>query len=103
MRKRLLCVGRTEGRTAVMDAGTILEVTRKLIGATEPYGDSAIDHERTENVDKLIYVIDELLYDLEKVAVNKDRHEGSMREMGQKAHKAMEDFWSWINAYLEGE
>ncbi len=84
----------------MIDAGTILEVTRNLIGETEPYGDSGIDRERTKNVDKLIYVLDELLYDLEKVAVNKDRHEGSMREMGKKAHKAMEDFWSWINAYL---
>lgn len=87
----------------MIDAGTICEVTKKLIGATEPYGDSGIDRERTENVDKLIYVIDELLYDLEKVAVNKDRYEGSMRMMGKKAHKAMEDFWSWINAYLGGE
>lgn len=86
-----------------MDAETILEVTRKIIGETEPYGDSAIDRERTENVDNLIYVIDELLYDLEKVAANKDRHEGSMRIMGEKAHGAMEDIWSWLNAYLGGE
>ncbi len=84
----------------MIDAVTIFEVTRNLIGETEPYGDSAIDRERTKNVDKLIYIIDELLYDLEKVAVNKDRYEGSMRAMGKKAHKAMEDFWSWINAYL---
>ncbi len=85
----------------MIDAGTILEVTRNLIGETEPYGDSAIDRDRTVNVDKLIYVIDELLYDLEKVAVNKDRHEGSMREMGKKAHNALEGFRSWINEYLE--
>jgi len=55
----------------MIDAGTILEVTRNLIGATEPYGDSAIDRERTQNLDKLIYIVDELLYDVEKVAVNK--------------------------------
>lgn len=87
----------------MIDAGTILEVTRKLIGATEPYGDSGIDRQRTENVDKLIYVIDELLYDLEKVAVNKDCHEGSMRMMGEKAHKALNDYWSWIEAYMRGK
>lgn len=52
----------------MIDAGTILEVTRNLIGATEPYGDSAIDRERTQNLDKLIYIVDELLYDVEKVA-----------------------------------
>ena len=87
----------------MIDAGTILEVTRNLIGATEPYGDSAIDRERTQNLDKLIYIVDELLYDVEKVAVNKDRHEGSMRMMGEKAHKALNDWWSWIEAYMRGE
>ena len=83
-----------------MDASTILKVTRTLIGETEPYGDSEIDRMRTENLEKLIYVMDELLYDVEKVAVNKDRHEGSVRVMGEKAHKALNDWWSWINAYL---
>ena len=86
-----------------MDASTILKVAQTLIGETEPYGDSSIDRERTQNLDKLIYVVDELLYDVEKVAVNKDRHEGSMRVMGEKAHKALNDWWSWIDAYLRGE
>ena len=85
----------------MIDAGVIVEVARKLIGATEPYGDSAIDRERTENLDKLIYVVEELLSDVEKVAYNKDRHEGSMRMMGEKAHKALSDWWSWIDAYLD--
>lgn len=84
-----------------MDASAILEVTRTLIGETEPYGDSAIDRERTENLDKLIYVVDELLYDVEKAAVNKDRHEGSMRMMGEKAHKALSAWWLWIEDYLK--
>lgn len=87
----------------MIESETIVEVTRKLIGATEPYGDSGIDRERTENLDELIYVVEELVSDIEKVAVNKDRHEGSMRMMGEKAHKAMEDLWSWIEAYLVDE
>jgi len=84
-----------------MDASAILEVTRTLIGETEPYGDSAIDRERTENLDKLIYVVDELLYDVERTAVCKDRYEGSMRMMGKKAHKALSDWWLWIEDYLK--
>ena len=87
----------------MIDAGTILEVTRNLIGETEPYGDSGIDRERTQNLEKLIYIIDGLLYDVEKVAFNKDRQEGSMRMMGEKAHKALNDYWSWIEGYLRGE
>lgn len=86
-----------------MDASTILEVTRTLIGKTEPYGDSDIDRIRTANLEKLIFVVDELLYDVEKAAVNKCRHEGSMRMMGEKAHKALNDWWSWIDAYLREE
>lgn len=86
-----------------MDASTILEVTRTLIGKTEPYGDSDIDRIRTANLEKLIFVVDELLYDVEKAAVNKYRHEGSMRMMGEKAHKALNDWWSWIDAYLREE
>ena len=87
----------------MIDASTILAVTRNLIGETEPYGDSAIDRERMKNLDKLIYVIDELLYDVEKVAVNKDRHECSMRVMGEKAHDVLDEWWSWIDGYLRGD
>ena len=87
----------------MIDANTIVEVIRNLIGETEPYGDSAIDRERTENLDKLIYVVDELLCDVEKVAINKYRHEGSMQMMGKKAHKAMNDWCRWIDAYLRGD
>ena len=84
-----------------MDASAILEVTRTLIGATEPYGDSGIDRKRTENLDKLIYVVEELLYDVIKAAVCKDRYEGSMWMMGEKAYTALNDWWGWIDEYLE--
>lgn len=87
----------------MIDANTILKVTRNLIGEIEPYGDSLIDMERTKNLDKLIQVVEELVLDLEKVAVNKERHEGSMRIMGEKAYMAMKDLWSWIEAYLADE
>ena len=87
----------------MIDAGTILEVIRNLIGNTEPYGDSAIDRERTKNLDKLIYIVDELLYDVEKVAKNKDRYEGSMRMMGEKAQEALNDYRREINVYLHLE
>ena len=86
-----------------MNASTILKVTRTLIGETEPCGDSAIDRNCMVNLEKLIYVVDELLYDVEKCAVNKDRHEGSVRVMGEKAHKALTGWWSWIDAYLREE
>ena len=84
-----------------IDAGEILKVTRKLIGETEPCGDSAIDRKRASNFDKLIYVMDELLRDVEKVAVCKERHEGSMRVMGEKADRALVDWHAYIEEYFD--
>ena len=84
-----------------LDANTILKVIQTLIGETEPCGDSVTDGERMENLIKLIYVVDELLYDVEKVAINKDRHEGSMCAMGKKAHEALNYWRCWIERYIE--
>lgn len=87
-----------------MDASTILEVTQKLIGATEPYGDSAIDCKRIQNLDTLIHVIDALLDDVLEAANYRDRHERSMRDIGRKAHKALQEWRNWIDSYMrEGD
>ena len=86
-----------------IDAGTILEVTRTLIGETEPSGDSAVDNRRARNLEKLIYVVDELLRDVEKAAVHKNRLEGSMKDMGEKADKALSDWHDYIEEYYEEE
>ena len=89
---------------ADIDAGVILKVTRTMIGETEPCGDSWINRKRTENLNKLIIVVDELLYDIEKAALCKDHYEDSMRIMGEKAHNAINEWWKWMDEYLrEGE
>lgn len=83
-----------------INADTILAVVRKLIGNTEPCGDSAIDSKRTQNLDNLISVMDGLLRDVEKVAVHKERYEGSMKTMGEKADKALTDWHAYIEEYF---
>lgn len=83
-----------------IDADTILAVVRKLIGNTEPYGDSAIDCNRAENLDNLIHVIDGLLRDVEEVAVYKERNEFSMQTMGKKADEALTDWHAYIEEYF---
>ena len=83
-----------------INADTILAVVRKLIGNTEPYGDSAIDCNRTENLDNLIHVIDGLLRDVEEVAVYKERNEFSMQTMGKKADEALTDWHAYIEEYF---
>lgn len=87
-----------------MDASTILEVTQKLIGATEPYGDSAVDCKRIQNLDTLIHVIDALLDDVREAANYRDCYQGSMRDMGMKAYKALQEWRNWIDSYMrEGD
>ena len=89
-----------------IEAGAILSVTRELIGETEPCGDSAIDSERMKNLDKLIYVVDELLRDVVKsAAIGKDRIEGSMKGIGEKAYVELIEWHDYIENYfdLKGE
>lgn len=87
----------------MIDAKTITDVTKNLIGEVEPYGSSEIDRVRKDNLEKLIYVVGRLLYEVETVAYYKHRIEGSMRIMGERADKALNGWWYWIDAYLEEE
>ena len=88
-----------------IEAGVILSVTRELIGETEPYGDSAIDSKRMKNLDKLIYVVDELLRDVIKTAAIEGRIEGSMKDISDKAYREVIDWHDFIEDYfdLKGE
>ena len=89
-----------------IEAGVILSVARELIGETEPSGDSAIDSKRMKNLDKLIYVVDELLRDVvETAAIGRERTEGSMRSIGEKAYKEVIEWHDYIENYfdLKGE
>ena len=88
-----------------IEAGVILSVTRELIGETEPCGDSAIDSERMKNLDKLIFVVDELLRVVKTAAIGKDRIEGSMKDIGEKAYTELIEWHDYIENYfdLKGE
>lgn len=80
---------------------SLIVAVRKAFEALELFGNS--EQLPSAQPDPLIYIVDELLYDVEKVAVNKDRHEGSMRMMDEKAHNALAGWQSWIGDYLRGE
>ena len=89
-----------------IEAGVILSVTRELIGNTEPCGDSAIDCKRMQNLEKLIYVVDELLRDvLEAAAIGQNRIEWSTKKIGDKAYTELIEWHDYIENYfdLKGE
>lgn len=85
-----------------MDDTTVLEVTRTLIGEIEPCGDSVIDMKRSENLNVMLDVIDGLLEDVEKVAINKNRSEYSIQMMGKGAYTAL-GLWRKRLAKIEGK
>ena len=63
-----------------MNASGIIEVTKILIGETEPYGSSHVDTIRFDNQEKLIELTNELLDILIKNSKCKDRSEYSMQK-----------------------
>jgi len=64
----------------------IEDVVRKLVGPIEPIGETNTDNERFENLKVMTDVVDSLLSDIDRVAMNnKDRVEYSRKRAGQYA------------------
>lgn len=64
------------------------EIVEKLVGNITPAGKSHIDTKRLENLKVMCNLVDELLYEINYVAIsNEDRYESSMKEMGEYASK----------------
>ena len=74
-----------------MDNKTILEVLSRLIGYTEPAGDSKIDKTRDVNNSALIYITYKCVEQLIENAKNKDSRLYSAEKIGQ------DSFWALNN------
>lgn len=80
---------------------TIYDVVCKLIGCIDPAGATHIDTGRLDNLKKMIYLVEMLLFDINSVArYNKDRQEFSMKEAGTVADKFMKEV---IEIYEEAD
>jgi len=78
----------------------IIDVVIKPIGPVEPAGESNTDSKRFENLKCLTGLVDDLLFDLHKIArENKDRGEYSMSKSG----KFCNDFLIYIKNEYRGE
>ena len=64
---------------------TIQDVVRELVGPIKPVGESNTDERRFENLKAMTELVDALLTDIDSVATNKGRAEGSMNKAGQFA------------------
>jgi len=65
----------------------IKEIVQKLVGSITPAGESHLDTKRSENLKIMCGLIEDLVYEVNFVARDKDRYEASMKEMGVYAQK----------------
>jgi hypothetical protein len=60
----------------------VLAVVRKLIGPVDPVGETHTDDARYTNLKNLAELVSALVYDMDRVAMHRDRPEASMRRAG---------------------
>ena len=76
---------------------TNYDVVKKLIGKTEPIGESNQDSQRYENLLELIILTSQLIRDIRSAADFSDRQEFSMKKIGDRANKGLQELLSEIS------
>lgn len=74
----------------------IIKVIDNLVGPTEPYGDSAIDLSRKENLKTLVDITDWCLDKLYVAATYSESNYNSQKVNGLMAKGVLEDINKWI-------
>lgn len=67
------------------------QIVQKLVGSISPSGESHLDTKRLENLKIMCDLIEDLVYEVNYVAREKDRYEASMKEMGVYAQKFLDN------------
>ena len=70
-----------------LSGSEIIKVVDCMIGATEAYGDSYIDHDRLNNQKKLEELAEWVIAELCRNTKYTSRYEYSMKEIGEDARK----------------
>lgn len=68
-----------------LSGSEIIRVVDELIGATEPYGSTNIDHDRLNNQQKLKELAEWVIAELCRNTKYTSRYEYSMKEIGEDA------------------
>jgi len=76
---------------------TNTDVIKKLVGDVQPYGATHIDDERFDNLKEMCSVVGDLIAEIKKVSECKNRHEYSMKIMGEYADIALNDIKDYIS------
>ena len=83
-----------------MEANTIIEVTKALIGVTEPVGDTFKDRMSFENQQNLIELTDNCVDILINNYKYKDRQEYAAERIGLSAIEALKNLKEKISKYV---
>lgn len=82
----------------------IADIVMELTGEVEPYGDSYIDSERSDNLLRLQNVVDILLEEIMNCADYRERPEWSMKNIADTADNWLEEKKVWLEElYKEQE
>ena len=65
----------------------ISKVVMALIGKVHPIGDSAYDEKALENLEKMLFVADDLIDEIQVIAKKSESHLASIERAGKKADK----------------
>ena len=74
------------------------EIVKKLIGEIRPVGESHIDTTRFENLERMVRLVDSLLFDINAIVPSKDHPAYSMSKAGKYAQIFIKDV---TDAYCE--
>ena len=79
----------------------IIKVLDTLIGPTEAIGDSAADHAIEHNLMILIDIVNWCLDGVSDSASTRHRFEGSMRDVGERAFAALDEWRNWLDERIK--
>lgn len=85
-----------------LTASMIYMVVDALIGEVEPYGDTRIDSDRIENLDRLIELVSMLLDSIQIQCVYLGRPEASISEIAEKAYNYIQDLNEQTSDWIDG-
>jgi hypothetical protein len=72
----------------------IYDIVKKLIGNVVPIGDTNKDLQRYKNLEETIFLIEQLLQDINSVSSNKDCQEYSKAIAGKKAEQFLNELFN---------
>ncbi len=84
-----------------MDSKEIIKLLEILIGGTEAVGDSSVDDKVDKNLMKLIDITNWCLDGVAQSSETRHRFEYSMRNIGERAFNAMDEWKTWLQERID--